>query len=139
QRPLLRALFRWPLVPPPPPVGARLEGERLRQVELPFVFEEVGEPRRLDLVAEVLASRAVERNRAKPIAGPRRPPAVPPRSDDEIVLFRAVVLLERVVDPDRSVEIFLVPPAGDAERRHLHRADLRDHRLALPEFVVIGV
>src|SRR6185503_1512365 len=78
-------------------------------------------------------------NRAEAIAGSRGPAAVPPRADHQVVQFRGVVLLERAVDPDRAVEVFLVPPAGDAQRRHLYRSDLWNHRLPLPELVVVGM
>ena len=48
-----------------------------------------------------------------------------------------IVLLERIVDANRTVEVFLIPPAGDAERRHLHVVNRGDQRLPLPELVVI--
>ena len=47
--------------------------------------------------------------------------------------------LERVVDAHWAVEILLVPPAGDVQRRHLHAGQVRNHGLALPELVVIRV
>ena len=51
--------------------------------------------------------------------------------------MRRVVFFEGVVDPDGAVEIFLIPPSRHIERRHLHLVDVRNHRLALPELVVI--
>ena len=65
------------------------------------------------------------------------PAPVVPRPDDESVQIARVVLLERVVDRQRAVEVLLVPPAGHVQRRYLDVPDVRDHRLPLPEVVVV--
>ena len=68
------------------------------------------------------------------------PPLHPPcrhGPDDEEVPIRLIVLLERAVDRDRPVEVFLIPPARDVERRHRDAREVRAHRLPLPEVVVV--
>ena len=134
----LRLLGRRPLAPAPPLVGAGLEGERFGEVARALVLQEEGEERRLHLVAEVGRRVAAERDRAerRAVAGPA---AVVPRADDQVVQAAGVVLLERLVDVERAVEVLLVPPAGDVQRRHLHPADVGDERLPLPELVVVGM
>ena len=72
---------------------------------------------------------------------PRRPApaAVIPRADDEIVLVLRVVLLERAVDRDRAVEVLLIPPAGDVQRRHADAVEVLHERFALPERIEVGM
>ena len=131
RRPRLPALATGSL----PASKVRASGRARRSA----VLEVVGEPGRLDLLAEVLRRRAVERDRAETVAVAVRPAAVVPRPDDEAVEVLRIVLLERRVDLERAEEVLLVPPAGDVQRRHGDLAQVRDHGLLLPERVVVGV
>src|ERR1043165_6204981 len=67
-----------------------------------------------------------------------RPPAVVPWSSDEKFLFRYVVTFEQLVDPDWTIEVFLVPPTRDVQRRHGDAIEPRRECLAFPERGVIG-
>ena len=60
-----------------------------------------------------------------------------PWADDEKVLVLRVELLEPFINLNRSVEVLLIPPAGDVERRHRNLGECRDERLHLPKGVVI--
>lgn len=82
---------------------------------------------------------AAERDRAEFVAIAARPATVVPGADDEVVDALRIVLLEGAVDAERTVEVLLVPPAGDIERRHRAARQLRQHRLRAPERVVVGV
>src|SRR5262249_20565170 len=106
-------------------------------LEIAAILEIEGEERRLDAVAKVLRRRASEIDVAELLAFARVPAAVIPRTDDEEVLVVFVELLQPLVDLYRAVEVFLVPPPGDVERRHRHLGERRDQRLLLPELVVV--
>ena len=135
----LDVLDRRPRGPPAPAIGARFERQRLRQVELAPVLQEEREERRLDLVAEVLPGGAVERDGPELVPRSAAPPAVIPGPDDEEVQVVRIVLLERRVDRERPVEVLLVPPSRHVERRDPDLAEVRHHRLPLPEGVVVRV
>ena len=50
------------------------------------------------------------------------------------------MLLHLAIDGDGTVEILLIPPASDVQRRYRHRMiQVRDGRLLLPELVVVGM
>src|SRR5262249_12496435 len=86
---------------------------------------------------EILRGRTVKRDVAQLVAGSSIPAAVVPRPDDQAVELPRIVPLESLVDREGTVEVLLVPPARDAQRRNEHVADVGDHRLPLPEFVVV--
>src|SRR4051812_15903826 len=50
-----------------------------------------------------------------------------------------VVLLERIVNRNRSVEIFLVPESSNAERRHGRVGQVFHNCLTLPELIPVGM
>src|SRR5688500_17450607 len=62
-----------------------------------------------------------------------------PRTHDQEILFLCIVAFEQLIDFDRTVEIFLVPPSGHVERRHCHAIEPRCKRLPLPESVIVGM
>src|SRR5512143_2994681 len=131
-------LARRPRAEGTPAVAPRLEDRRLRLLERALVLQIEGEEWRLDAGAIVLPGRRAEIDLPQLLAGPAGPPAVPPRADDEEVARLVVVRLERAVDRHRSVEVLLVPPPRDVERRHGDARQIRPHRLPLPEGVVVG-
>jgi hypothetical protein len=78
----------------------------------------MGEPRRLDRVAEERAGGAPPVERAEPPAGARRPLAVVPGAQHERVLAARVAALERLVRDERAEHVLLVPAPADDERRY---------------------
>src|SRR5438034_1019302 len=73
---------------------------------------------RVYAVAEVFAGIHAEADVAELVARPARPPPVVPRADHEEVPVEGVVPLQQLVNPQRPVEVFLVPPAADVQCRH---------------------
>ena len=130
-----------PVVVGLPGVLPGAEDPRLRdgRAVLVLVLEVVGEQRGHDLLAELAGRGAAERDRPQAVAVAPHPAAVVPRADDQGVQAVAVLLLEGLVDPERAVEILLVPPAGDVQRRHAGAAQTRGDGLLAPEAVVVGV
>src|SRR5688500_1791970 len=122
-----------------PDVAADLEGGRFRQLEIALPLQPVREERPLYLLPEMASGRAAEVQGSQSLPGGSSPAAVVPRSDDEEVEIRRVTLLELPVDLDGTVEVFLVPPAGDVERGDAWPIDLRRHGLALPEGIPVRV
>ncbi len=122
-----------------PLVGAGPERQRFARRRRALILQVVREERRHHVAAVMRGGVAAEVDAAQRAAGAARPAAVIPRSDDEKVLVLRVVLLEQLVDLDRPVEIFLIPPAGDVERRHRDAVQPRRERLPLPERVVVGM
>ena len=62
-----------------------------------------------------------------------------PRADYKKVLLRRVVPLEQLIDLDRAIKIFLVPPTRYIQRRHAHAVQPGCERLPLPERVIVRV
>ncbi len=124
-----------------PGIRSRTEGHGLGQVERAFILEPIRKPRRLDLLAEQYGRVGAELDRAQTVAVASCPATVVPGADDEIVDPLGVVLLQRVVDRQRTVEIFLVPPAGHRKRRYGHRLAGKHgaHLPAAPVFVEVRV
>src|SRR5207247_725919 len=98
-----------PGVPLPPAVRAGLKRKRLRHLERPLVFEEIGEPRSLNRIAKILGGGTVERDRPQAIARLRAPAPVVPGADNKVVLVLRVETLQRLVNSQRTIKIFLVP------------------------------
>jgi hypothetical protein len=104
-----------------------------------LIFQVVREERGHHVAAVMRRGIAAKVDAAERAAGAARPAAVIPRSDDEKVLAPGVVLLQQLVDLDRPVEIFLIPPAGHVQRGHRDPVQPRRKRLPLPERVVVGM
>src|SRR5262249_47227380 len=134
-----REVARRPLVVTLPFVRPGLECDRLRDSELAFVFQPVGEPGRFDLFAVILRGVAVEFDFAETTPVRTRPAAVIPRTRNEEIDPLLVVRLERLVNLDRAVKVLLIPPARDSERRDGYLLQVPGHRLPPPELVVVGV
>src|SRR5688572_2693800 len=130
-------LFRRPLTVLDPLVQSRSERHCFRALRTALVFQIVREERRENVLAIVFRRRASEIDRSKLAAFTSRPAAVVPRTDDEEVLFRRVVTFEQFVDLDWTVEVFLVPPTSDVQRRHRNSSEPRLEALPLPERVVV--
>ncbi len=62
-----------------------------------------------------------------------------PRARHHIVHVVGVFLLQRFVNFHGTVEIFLIPPAGNVKIWHFWSIQVRRHRLLLPELVVVGM
>src|SRR4029453_13769790 len=110
-----------------------LKSQRLGQIQLAFVFQGIRKPWRLPLIAEVRRGGAAELDGTERFSGAARPAAMVPGTHDQIVVMRSIEPLERVVDPNRSVEVFLIPPSSDTQRGHRRLPDRRNHRLTFPE------
>src|SRR4029077_18740862 len=82
---------------------------------------------------------AAELDGAERLTAPSAPATVIPGANDEKVLVLGVVLLERAVDRDGTVEVLLIPPAGHVERGHGDAIEILHQRLALPEGVKVRV
>ena len=122
-----------------PLVGAGAERQRFARRRRALILQVVREERGHHVAAVMGGGVAAEIDAAQRAAGAARPAAVIPGSDDEKVLLLRVVFLEQLVDLDRPVEIFLIPPAGDVERRHRDAVQPRRKRLPFPERVVVGM
>ena len=133
------ASARRPAVVGAPLVGSGLERRRLRELERPLVLEPVGEPRRLDVLAERGRGGAAEIDGSELLSGWRVPAAVIPGTDHQIVQVLRIVGLERLVDLDGPEEILLIPPARDGEGRNLDPVEIRRDGLRLPELIVVRV
>ena len=129
------------MVEGPPGVLAGAEDPRLRhgRAVLILVLEVAGEPGAHDLIAEIAGRGAAERDRPQAVAVAPDPAAVIPRAGDQGVQSVAVVLLERLVDPERAGEVLLVPPADHVERRYAGPAHARGQRPLAPVTIVVGV
>src|SRR5690606_41026304 len=89
--------------------------------------------------AKVFAGRASEVYAVEFVGGAARKSSVVPRPDDKEIHILRIVLLEQFVYFDRAIEIFLIPPTGDVERRHSYFIKPRSERLPFPECVIIGM
>src|SRR5437868_12360881 len=118
-----------------PGIRTCLECRCLWQVELPFVLEPVGEPRRLNPVLEIERGWGSEVDVAKLRAARARPTTVIPRTNNQVVQVLRVVLLEQLVDTNRPVKVFLIPPASDVQRRYGDPIHIWRHCLTLPECI----
>ena len=122
---------------------ARVEHVRLGQsrVEVTRDLEEVLEERRLDVALELRFERITKPDVA--VQGVhhvlRRPPAMAEGAHHERVVDAGVLLLDRLVDLQWSVEIFGVIPATHRHHRRLHVIQVRRDGALLPVRVVVGV
>ena len=97
----------------------------------------MSEPRRFDVLAEVLARVTIERNGTK-LAPVPSPPAVIPRSNNQIVQVLWIMLLERFVDFDGTAKVLLIPPPSDIQVGNFQWAfDVRHYGLLLPKVIVV--
>src|SRR5260370_28525576 len=87
----------------------------------------------------MLAGTAVERDFPQPAAFGTRPAAVVPGARDEIVQMIGIALIEELVNLHGTVEVLLVPPAGNVQIRNFRRSDVGPESLFLPELVVVGM
>src|SRR5262249_39109832 len=102
------------------------------------VLQILSEKRRKDLLAEIKRGVAAE------LDGPQRAAvsnhlAMMPRADDEEdLVVRAVLRLDRLVDGGSAVDVFLVPEAMDQHHRRFQRlfGEQLVNGLVLPEGVV---
>src|SRR5688500_3566785 len=120
-----------------PRVGARLESGGFGQLPGPLVLEPPGQPGQLDIPLAVDRGGVAEVDPAQLLPAPPTPSAVVPGTHDQIVKVSGVVTLQGLADLERPVEIFLVPPARNVERRDPDPVEVLHHRLALPEGVVV--
>src|ERR687887_2178863 len=123
----------------PPLIRAPLECDRLRLSQTPAILQVKREEGCLNAIPIEFRRRTAEVDVAELLSRRRVPPTVIPWPDDEKILVLCVEFLEPLVDLNGPVEILLIPPAGDVERRH---GDLRqrwNQRLHLPEAVVVRV
>src|SRR5688572_12329200 len=60
-----------------------------------------------------------------------------PWANHEKVLLRLIMSFQQLVDFDWAVKVFLVPPAGNIQRRHSHAVQPRRESLTLPEIVIV--
>src|SRR5439155_8919672 len=97
----------------------------------------MGEETREHIPAVVVRGGAAKIDLAQLLAVAGRPAAMIPRADHEEILLARIVLLQQLVDLERTVEILLIPPARDVERRHRDAVQPRRKRLPLPEGVVV--
>ena len=117
-----------------PLVAPGLERLRLGEIERALALEVVGEPGGLNLLAEMLPRRLPEIDVPQLLAR-AAPAAVVPRADDQVIELPPVILLERLVDLHRAVEVLLVEPARDVERRDRRLLEVVRGRAPLPEAV----
>src|SRR5258708_26382818 len=136
---LRHGTLRRPRIVRAPGVASALEDRGLGLCECALVLQIIGEEWCLDLLSVVLAGRRTEIDVAELLSGAIAPATVPPRADDEKVAILPIVLFECPVNGDRPVEVLLIPPAGDVERRDGDSCEIRTHGLPLPELIVIGV
>ncbi len=122
-----------------PLIRAGPERQRLGQIEASLSLQVIRQERRQHVAPVILRGRTAEIDGPELSPFASRPSAMVPRTDDEEVLVRRVVPLEQFVDLDRTVKIFLVPPAGHVQRRHRHAFQPRREGLPLPESIVIGM
>src|SRR5438309_290629 len=90
-----------PCVPSAPGVGAGGERNRFWLGQRALPFQVIRKERRLDLLAKISRSRRAKIDGAQLVPVGDIPPAMTPRTHDEKVERRAVVLLALLVDRDR--------------------------------------
>ena len=103
-------------------------------------MQPIAKERRLDLRFELVAAAARQRDRAvcEPVAL-ALPAAVVPRSRHHLRQVLRVVARLRLVDSPRTPGVFLIPEAGDVQRRHVRPAQHVRPALTGIECVVIGM
>ena len=104
--------FRRPGVPRAPDIAARFKGNGLGLLERASILEIEGKPRRLDLFSVVSGGGAAEPDSAEAVSFGAVPAAVIPWAHRQKVHLLLVVLFQGFVDPQRAVEILLIPPSG---------------------------
>src|SRR5262245_11141608 len=116
-----------------PAIRASLERGCFGLCELPLVLQIIREPGPQDLGTKIFADRSAEFDISELVARCAIPTAVIPRTDHEMIHVACVGFFEDLVRLDRSIKVFLVPPARDVHYRHSSLLYLIDQCLVLPE------
>src|SRR5579883_2559609 len=118
---------------PHPLIDAGAKRSRFGKIQRALLLQVIGKKRRKNFAPIVSAGGAAEIDLPKLSAIAARPAAVIPGADDQKILMRGIVFFEQLIDLEGAVEIFLIPPAGDVQRRHGDAIQPWREALALPE------
>src|SRR6185369_11493106 len=99
----------------------------------------ISEERRKDVFPVISRGWTAKIDAAELAAVAPGPAAVVPWTDHQEVLFRSIVALEQLVDLDRAVEVFLIPPPGNVQNGHRHAGQPGSECLTFPERIVVGL
>src|ERR1051326_2087042 len=138
QMPLGHVPLRRPLIVLDPRIDARSEGHRLRTFGSSLSFQVIIEERNEDVLSVIGRGWTAEVDAAEFTAVTSRPATVVPWTNHEEILFRSVVSFEQLVNFQRTVEVFLIPPARNVQRRYGHTVQPRRKRLPRSEERRVG-
>src|SRR5215813_4652168 len=97
----------------------------------------IGQEPRKHIPSIIRGGGATEFNTAKLLAVAPRPSAMIPGADDQEVLVGRIMLLEQLIDFQRTIKVFLIPPSRDVERRDGYLVQPGCECLALPERIIV--
>src|SRR5579884_3505707 len=103
-----------------------------------LIAQPVVEPGLKDVLAIMSGGIGAEIDGPETAAIPSPLPMIP-RTGNEVVPPRGIVLLEKLVDFLGTVEILLIPPAGGMDYRNFHGGEVGREGEPLPEGIVVGV
>src|SRR4051812_27917960 len=98
----------------------------------------MGKPWRLHLRAKIISGGTAEIYLAQ-IASSSTPAAVVPWPQHDKIVIGLIEFLERRISRERSVIVFLVPPAADDQRRHVSFLQIVSRAAGLPVIVIAGM
>src|SRR5687768_234780 len=102
-----------------------------------FPIQMISEEWSLYLFAEIFAGRAAEFYFAKLVARGAIPAAMIPGAYDQIIQALDILLFQFLIDFQRAIKVFLIPPTRDVQGRHIHLRQILRGGLLLPEGIVI--
>ena len=132
------SLVRRPLVERPPLVHAGNEDLRLRALRHRLAVQPVPQPAGQNGLAKIGTRIAAEIDVSELSPRPAGA-AVVPRADHQIVAVLGVAPFQELIDLERSIEVLLIPPAGDVQDRNGRLGQMGGEGLLVPERVPIRV
>src|SRR5215213_3685153 len=120
-----------------PFIRAGAERQSFRQSGIILTLQVIRKKTSQDVAPIIFGRLAAEFDRPKLLSLTPAPPAVIPRAYDQKILMSRIAPLEQLVDLHRTVEVFLVPPAGYIQCGHGHFVKPWSKTLSFPKRVVV--